>query len=176
IGYLPIGAAATGGGSLRGKSAAAATLSMATSPAVTIITIFMMLIPSCCSPGTGDRVTPLFRLVCARRPLNHPTVRLNRRGMAPDYLSPRPVEWFKCDWEDGEGRRLTKWSPTSMVGSDSEVLVHCHHSFTVRPPACAYLTTADASSLLLVFPVSFAPLSRRPTKNRADGDLVSTVN
>src|SRR6266478_7759843 len=44
-GYLPIGAAATGGGSLRGKSAAAATLSMATSPAVTIMMIFMMLIP-----------------------------------------------------------------------------------------------------------------------------------
>jgi hypothetical protein len=32
---------------LRGKSAAAATLSMATSPAVTIMTIFMMLIPLC---------------------------------------------------------------------------------------------------------------------------------
>src|SRR5215813_2512830 len=59
-GYLPIGAAATGGGSLRGKSAAAATPSMATSPAVTIITIFMMLIPLCCSPGRADRVTPLF--------------------------------------------------------------------------------------------------------------------
>src|SRR5262245_58253738 len=69
IGYLPIGAAATGGGSLRGKSAAAATVSMATSPAVTIMTIFMMLIPLCWTPGGADRVTPLFRFVCARRPL-----------------------------------------------------------------------------------------------------------
>src|SRR5258707_11066355 len=68
-GYLPIGAAATGGGSLRGKSAAAATLSMATSPAVTIMMIFMMLIPLCLAPGQADRVTPLFRFVCARRPL-----------------------------------------------------------------------------------------------------------
>jgi hypothetical protein len=32
---------------LRGKSAAAATLSVATSAAVTIMTIFMMLIPLC---------------------------------------------------------------------------------------------------------------------------------
>jgi hypothetical protein len=35
--------------------------------------------------------------VCARRRFYHPTFRPNRRGMAPDYLSPRPVEWFKCD-------------------------------------------------------------------------------
>src|SRR3989440_1402918 len=68
-GYLPIGAAATGGGSLRGKSAAAATLSMARSPAVTIVTIFMMQIPLYWAPGRADRVTPLFRFVCARRPL-----------------------------------------------------------------------------------------------------------
>src|SRR5215470_7972778 len=68
-GYLPIGAAATGGGSLRGKSAAAATLIMATSPAVTITTTFMMLIPLCWAPGRANRVTPLFRFVCARRPL-----------------------------------------------------------------------------------------------------------
>src|SRR5262245_3025457 len=33
---------------------------------------------------------------------------------------------------------------------------NCHHSFTVRLQPCAYLTTADASNLLLVFPVSFA--------------------
>src|SRR5947209_12270024 len=87
-GYLPIGAAATGGGSLRGKSAAAATLSMATSPAVTIMTIFMMLIPLCWAPGRADRVTPLFRFVCARRPLlpSHVPAQ-SPGGMAPDYLS-----------------------------------------------------------------------------------------
>src|SRR5438132_11877365 len=27
------------------------------------------------------------------------------------------MDWFKCDWEDREGRRLTKWSHASMVGS-----------------------------------------------------------
>jgi hypothetical protein len=41
------------------------------------------------------------------------------------------MDWFKCDWEDREGRRLTKWSHASMVGSDGEVPIHCHHSFTV---------------------------------------------
>src|SRR5437588_11647998 len=87
-GYLPIGAAAGGGGSLRGKSAAAATLSMATSPAVTIMTIFMMLIPLFWAPGRADRVTPLFRFVCARRPLlpSHVPAQ-SPGGMAPDYLS-----------------------------------------------------------------------------------------
>jgi len=61
------------------------------------------------------------------------------------------MDWFKCDWEDGEGRRLTKCSH-SMVGSDGEVPVHCRHSFTVRLQPARYLTTADASNLLLVFP------------------------
>src|SRR5438128_9225297 len=90
-GYLPIGADATGGGSLRGKSAAAATLSMATSPAVTTMMIFMMLIPLVFwAPGRADRVTPLFRFVCARRPLlpSHVPAQ-SPGGMAPDYLSPR---------------------------------------------------------------------------------------
>src|SRR5204863_6486227 len=97
-GYLPIGAAATGGGSLRGKSAAAAPLSMATSPAVTIMTIFMMLIPLFWALGRADRVTPLFRFVSARRPLLPSRVPAQSPGgMAPDYLSPRPVEWFKCN-------------------------------------------------------------------------------
>src|SRR5215475_985898 len=36
------------------------------------------------------------------------------------------MEWFKCDLEDREGRRLTKWSHASMVGSDGEVPVHCY--------------------------------------------------
>src|SRR5262249_8726765 len=55
--------------------------------------------------------------------------------MAPDYLSLWRWLWFKYDWEDREGRRLTKWSHTSMVGSDGEVPVHCHHSFTRLQPA-----------------------------------------
>src|SRR5438094_9082899 len=95
-GYLPIGAATTGGGSLRGKSAAAATLSMATSPAVTIMTIFMMLIPLCCSPGRADRVTPLFRFICARRPLlpSHVPAQ-SPGGLAPDYLSLWAMDWSK---------------------------------------------------------------------------------
>src|SRR5262245_47773369 len=33
---------------------------MATSPAATITTIFMILIPLCWAPGRADRVTPLF--------------------------------------------------------------------------------------------------------------------
>src|SRR6516164_11114412 len=41
-------------------------------------------------------------------------------------------------------------------GSDGEVPVHCHHSLYRSAPAYAYLTTADASNLLLVFPTSFA--------------------
>src|SRR5262249_1900765 len=67
-------------GSLRGKSAAAATLSMATSPAVTSTTIFMMLIPLCWAPGRADRVTPLFRLSVRDARFYHPMFRLNRRG------------------------------------------------------------------------------------------------
>src|SRR5260370_16769012 len=87
-GYLPIGAAATGGGSLRGKSAAAATLSMATSPAVTIMTIFMMLIPLCWAPGRADRVTPLFPFFYASPPLLPSHFPAQSPGdMAPDYLS-----------------------------------------------------------------------------------------
>src|SRR5262245_38914558 len=127
---------------------------MATSAAVTIMTIFMMLIPLCCSPGRADRVTPLFRFVCARRPLLPSHVPAQSPGeMAPESLSLWRWQWFKYDWEDREGRRLTKWSHTSMVGSDGEVPVHCRHSL-YSAPACAYLTTADAPNVLLVFPAS----------------------
>jgi hypothetical protein len=49
-----------GGGSLRGKSAAAATLSMATNTAVAVMMIFIMLIPLCLDTRTSDRVTPQF--------------------------------------------------------------------------------------------------------------------
>jgi hypothetical protein len=46
---------------LRGKSAAAATLIMATSPAVTIMMIFMIANPLVIwAPGQTDRMTPLF--------------------------------------------------------------------------------------------------------------------
>src|SRR5260370_26164706 len=107
-GYLPIGAAATGGGSLRGKSAAAATLSMATSPAVTIMMIFMMLIPLCCSPGTGRPSDAPIALCLCKAPANFTIPRSGSiaGGMAPGYLSPRPVEWFKCNRLDqaGSGR------------------------------------------------------------------------
>src|SRR5881398_997717 len=124
-GYLPIGAAATGGGSLRGKSAAAATLSMATSPAVTIMTIFMMLIPLVWAPGRADRVTPLFRFVCARRPLlpSHVPAQ-SPGGMAPDYLS----LWRWIGSMRLGGSRRTQINPVVMVSSDGDVAVH-HHSF-----------------------------------------------
>src|SRR5215467_14685279 len=124
-----MGAAATGGGSLRGKSAAAATLSMAKSPAVTMMTIFMMLIPLCWAPGRADRVTPLFRLSVEDARFCHPTFRLDRRG-----------EWLPtiCRFGDGlvqmrlggsQGRRLTKRSwPAAMAKSRFIVT----HSFTVR--------------------------------------------
>src|SRR5262249_26099583 len=36
----------------------------------------------------------------------------------------------------GSGRtQINQWSHTSMVGSDGEVPVHCHHSFTRLQPA-----------------------------------------
>src|SRR5437764_8460928 len=113
-GYLPIGADATGGGSLRGKSAAAATLSMATSPAVTTTMIFMMLIPLCWAPGRADRVTPLFCFVCARCPLLPSHVPAQSPwGMAPEYLSPRPVEWFKYNRQDQDsGNGIGRGAPT----------------------------------------------------------------
>jgi hypothetical protein len=44
----------------------------------------------------------------------HPTFRLNRRGgMAPEYLSPRPVEWFKGNWQDqGSGIGIGRGTST----------------------------------------------------------------
>src|SRR5262245_18976850 len=109
-GYLPIGALPTGGagggGSLRGKSAAAATLSMATSAAVTIMTIFMMLIPLCWSPGRADRVTPLFRFVCARRPL-----------LPSHDPAQSPGEWLPtiCRFGDGNGSNTI-----GRIGKDAD--------------------------------------------------------
>src|SRR5262245_6592401 len=53
-------------------------------------------IPLCQAPGRADRVTPLFRFVSERRPLSTiPRSGSIAGGMAPEYLSPRPVEWFK---------------------------------------------------------------------------------
>jgi hypothetical protein len=42
-----------------------------------------------------------------------------------------------------------------MVGSDGEVPVHCHHSFTVTFSLCLS-NYCRASNLLLLFPLSFA--------------------
>jgi hypothetical protein len=41
-----------------------------------------------------------------------------------------------------------------MVGSDGEVPVHCHHSFTVTFSLCLS-NYCRASNLLLLFPLSF---------------------
>jgi hypothetical protein len=82
--------------------------------AVTIVTIFMMLIPLYWAPGRADRVTPPFRFVCARRPLlpSHVPAQFTG-GMAPDYLSPRLVEWFKCNRQDREsGIWIGRGAPT----------------------------------------------------------------
>src|SRR5262245_33648520 len=141
-GYLPIGAAATGGGSLRGKSAAAATLIMATSPAATIMIVFMMLIPLFVHPARADRVTPLFRFVCARRPL------------LPSHIPAQsPGEWLpiicRLGWSNGSnaiGRIGTVVSgsglypahdaPSKLVGRYGALLplfrlvgVHCIAAF-----------------------------------------------
>src|SRR5438128_3276702 len=110
-GYLPIGAAATGGGSLRGKSAAAATLSMATSPAVTIMTIFMMLIPLFWAPGRADRVTPLFRLSVQDARFYHPTFRLNRRG---EWL-PTICRFGRSNGSNVNGRIRTSATPANCL-------------------------------------------------------------
>jgi hypothetical protein len=123
---------------------------MATSAAVTIMTVFMMLIPLCWAPGRADRVTPLFRFVCARRPLLPSHVPAPSPGeMAPDYLSLWRWNGSNAIGRIGEGRRLTKCSH-SMVGGNDEVTVHCHHSFTVRLQP-AHLTTADESNLPRAF-------------------------
>src|SRR5439155_13439045 len=48
------------------------------------------------------------------------------------------MDWFNCDWEDRDGRRLTKWAYASMVGSD------------VRRPGCfATILLPFGSSLRL---------------------------
>jgi len=73
---------------------------MAKSPAVTMMTIFMMLIPLCWAPGRADRVTPLFRLSVEDARFCHPTFRLDRRGNGSRLFVALAIDWFKCDWED----------------------------------------------------------------------------
>src|SRR5258706_13663611 len=53
------------------------------------------------------------------------------------------MDWFKCDWEDREGRRLTKWSWSAAMAKFRSIATILYRS----APACAYLTTADASNL-----------------------------
>ena len=84
---------------MRGKSAAAATLSMARSPAVTITMIFMRLIPLCWAPGRRPSDAPIPLCLCETPASTIPRAGSIAEGMAPDYLSPRPVEWFKCTKE-----------------------------------------------------------------------------
>jgi len=81
---------------------------MATSVAVTIMTIFMMLIPLCWAPGRADRVTPLFRFVCADARFYHPTFRLNRQGNGSRLFVALAMDWFKCDWEKSERTQINQ--------------------------------------------------------------------
>src|SRR6476619_1699238 len=71
-------------------------LSMATSPAVTIVTIFMMD-PLVLGTRAGWPSDALFRCVCARRPLlpsHHPAQ--SPGEWRPDYLSRQAGRRFKC--------------------------------------------------------------------------------
>jgi hypothetical protein len=115
------------------------------------VTIFMILIPLCYAPGRADRVTPLFRCVRARRPLL-PSPAQSAGWNGSRLFVASAMDWFKCDWEDWEVRGLTKWLPASMVGSDGEVPVHCHHSFTVGSSLrlSNYRQRAESAPRLLV--------------------------
>src|SRR5262249_49908572 len=94
---------------------------MAKSPAVTIVMIFMMLIPFCWAPGRADRVTPLFRFVCARDArFSIPRSGSIAGGNGSRLFVALAMDWFKCDWEDREGPQINQ---TIMVGSDGEVPV-----------------------------------------------------
>src|SRR5262249_18419764 len=54
-------------------------------------------IPWCYALGRADRVTPLFRFVCARRPLLPSHLPAQSPGeWPPDYLSPQAGRRFKC--------------------------------------------------------------------------------
>src|SRR5262245_23779978 len=128
---------------------------MATSPAVTSTTIFMLLIPLCWAPGRADRVTPQFRLSVRDARFYHPMFRLNRRG-----------KWLPtiCRFGDGmvqmrlggSGRTQINQMVSRQHGRQRWRSPGSLPSFFYRSaPAYAYLTTADASNLLLVFPVSF---------------------
>jgi len=60
------------------------------------MTIFIMLIPLCWAPGRADRVTPLFRFVCADARFYHPTFRLNRRGNGSRLFEPTAALQNRC--------------------------------------------------------------------------------
>src|SRR5262245_27397822 len=115
---------------------------MAKSPAVTMMTIFMMLIPLCWAPGRADRVTPLFRFVCARRPLLPFHVPAQSPGgMAPDYLS--LWRWIGSNANGRIGRTQIN---QMVIGRQ-----RCRSPGSLPPSfyrsalGYAYLTTADAS-------------------------------
>src|SRR6266550_5229926 len=60
----------------------------------------------------------------------HPVVRRCRRGMAPDYSSPRPVDRFKFDGENRDVGRTLKLTNASCAGSrgrSPEIPVHRRH-------------------------------------------------
>jgi hypothetical protein len=58
----------------------------------------------------------------------------------------------------GSGR--TRINPNASMVGDGEVPLQLPPLFYRSAPACAYLATADASNLLLVFSVSFAETDR----------------
>jgi hypothetical protein len=87
------------GGSLRGRSAAAASLSMATSPAVTIMIVFMMLIPLCCSSGTGrPNDAPIPLRLCETPASTIPPSGSIARGNGSRLFVALALDWFKCDF------------------------------------------------------------------------------
>src|SRR5262249_35632199 len=126
---------------------------MATSPAVTMMTIFMMLIPLCWAPGRADRVTPLFRLSVRDARFYHPMFRLNRRG-----------KWLPtiCRFGDGKVQMRLGGSGRTQINQ----MVSRQHGrqrwrspgslppFFYSSPSSASLPTADAPNVLLVLPAS----------------------
>jgi hypothetical protein len=96
-----------------------------------------MLIPLCWAPGRADRVTPLFRFVRARRPLlpSHVPAQ-SPGGMAPEYLSPRPVEWFKYNRQDqNSGNGIGRGAPTGTDQGRAEVSLAASDLVGHEPPS-----------------------------------------
>src|SRR5262249_52057437 len=76
-------------------------------------------------------------------------------GMAPDYLSLWRWQWFKYDW-GGSGRTQINQMVSRQRGRQRWRSPSSLPPFFYSAPACAYLTTADAPNVLLVFPASVA--------------------